>query len=111
MSKRASIRATTLRSRSLEYKAALVKAFVEHALPRFQNGTYKTVVYQVFPLGAAKDAHALMEANENTGKLLLTAIHLYYEDGTNVPAKYLERLRREREEAEEALKKEEKNSA
>jgi len=72
--KRATLTATTLRARDLKYKASLVSAFTERALPEFNkpDAKLKVVVDQVLPLDQIAEAHRAMEANENSGKIVLT---------------------------------------
>ncbi|KAM8953449.1 quinone oxidoreductase PIG3 [Pelodytes ibericus] len=72
--KRGSILGSLLRSRTSKYKAELVKAFTEQALPYFTSGgsvELKPVVDSVFPLKKISDAHQRMENNQNTGKIVL----------------------------------------
>lgn len=71
MRKRLSITATTLRSRSLAYKAELTRAFAAAALPRLAAGVYKPIVSSEFPLADIAAAHALMESNETIGKTVI----------------------------------------
>jgi putative PIG3 family NAD(P)H quinone oxidoreductase len=72
MGKRASIRGTVLRARSVAEKAALARAFETAVLPGFEDGTLRAVLDRIFPAGEAADAHRHMEANANFGKILLT---------------------------------------
>ena len=73
--KRASLRATTLRSRPKSYKADLVSRFITHAKPHFESGNYKAVIDQKeFALESASDAHAYMASNLNIGKILLKVL-------------------------------------
>jgi tumor protein p53-inducible protein 3 len=62
---------TTLRSRSLEYKGRLVSAFAKKFLPQFKTGSIKPVVDSVFKLEDIALAHMHMEANKNTGKIII----------------------------------------
>ncbi len=71
MQKRASVRGTLLRARPLEEKATLVQSFVHHVLPLFADETVRPVIDRVFPLEQTTEAHALMEANANFGKIVL----------------------------------------
>jgi putative PIG3 family NAD(P)H quinone oxidoreductase len=72
MLKRATIAATTLRSRPPAEKAALVAAVREHAWPLVATGALRPVVDRVLPLARAGEAHRVMEAGEHVGKILLT---------------------------------------
>ena len=69
--KRARLVGTTLRNRTDAYKASLVERFRVAALPGFESGAFKPVIFAEFPLEEAGKAHALMEGNETLGKVLL----------------------------------------
>jgi putative PIG3 family NAD(P)H quinone oxidoreductase len=62
---------TTLRSRSLEYKAKLVENFTKIYLPSFESEELKPVVDSIYKLEDIQLAHIKMEANENLGKIAL----------------------------------------
>lgn len=72
LSKRVSIKGTTLRARPLEEKAKITRAFIDQVLPHFQNGNLKPEIDQVFPIEKAAEAHIFMEENKNFGKIVLT---------------------------------------
>jgi putative PIG3 family NAD(P)H quinone oxidoreductase len=69
--KRASIFATTLRSRPLAEKAAIVAGVREHVWPVVENGLVRPVVHARLPMTEAAEAHRQMESLAHTGKLLL----------------------------------------
>lgn len=71
LGKRVRLQGTTLRTRSPQYKAELVKQFSANALPAFENGTLRTVIDSEFPLGRIGEAHRHMESNQNIGKIVL----------------------------------------
>ncbi len=71
MGRRASIRGTVLRARSIEEKAELARAFDERVVPWFEEGRAAPIVDGTFPPEATAEAHRLMERNETFGKLLL----------------------------------------
>ncbi len=71
LTKRATIRGTLLRSRSLEEKAAATRAFEKSVLPHLASGRIRSVVDSTFPLARAADAHRAMESNANFGKIVL----------------------------------------
>jgi NADPH:quinone reductase-like Zn-dependent oxidoreductase len=71
LAKRASIRGTVLRARSLEEKAAATRAFEKAVLPHIASGRVRAVVDSVYPLARAADAHRHMESNANFGKIVL----------------------------------------
>ncbi|XP_068136355.1 quinone oxidoreductase PIG3 [Hyperolius riggenbachi] len=72
--KRGSLLGSLLRTRSSKYKAELVKAFTENALPYFTPGgpvQLRPIVDSVYPLEKIAEAHRRMEENKNTGKIVL----------------------------------------
>jgi NADPH:quinone reductase len=71
MRKRATLRGTVLRSRPLEEKIALARAFESEVLPGFRDGTLRPVVDRVFAAEDVSEAHGYMEANRSFGKVLL----------------------------------------
>jgi len=69
--RRLKLLATTLRSRGVEEKARLVRAFADFASERLRDGRLRPVVDSVFDWRDAADAHRRMEANLNIGKIVL----------------------------------------
>lgn len=69
--KRIQLLGTTLRNRDDGYKANLVDQFNQHVLPLISNGTYTPVIETELPLENIMDAHALIESNITTGKVIL----------------------------------------
>jgi NADPH:quinone reductase len=63
---------STLRPRSVEFKAAIARALREKVWPLLEAGTIKPVIHATFPLAEAAKAHAMMEAGEHIGKIVLT---------------------------------------
>lgn len=72
--KRLSIKGTTLRARSLEYKTKLVEEFSEKFLPMFETGELKVIVDKEFSWQQSPEAHTYMEENKNKGKIVLTGM-------------------------------------
>jgi putative PIG3 family NAD(P)H quinone oxidoreductase len=70
--KRGAVVATALRSRPPEEKAAICAAVAEHVWPLIGDGRIRPIVHTTLPLAEAGKAHALMEASDNVGKILLT---------------------------------------
>jgi putative PIG3 family NAD(P)H quinone oxidoreductase len=70
--KRGAVFATTLRSRPAGEKAAICASVVEHVWPLIAEGLVRPTVNDTMPLEEVALAHALMEAGEHTGKILLT---------------------------------------
>lgn len=69
--RRLTVTGSTLRPRSVEFKAEIATNLRKHVWPLLESGKVKPVVYQVFPLSQASDAHALMEARTHVGKIIL----------------------------------------
>lgn len=70
--KRMAITGSTLRARSVDYKAGLARALREQVWPLLEIGAVKPVVHRVFPAAEAAAAHALMESGSHVGKIVLT---------------------------------------
>jgi len=62
---------SVLRARPVSEKADITREFLEQVLPRFETGRLKPVIDRVLPLDEVRQAHELMAANANTGKLVL----------------------------------------
>ncbi|MCL6463424.1 MAG: NAD(P)H-quinone oxidoreductase [Acidobacterium ailaaui] len=75
MSKRLIITGSTLRSRSVEEKAALREQIEKQVWPLLQNGTIRPVIDRIFPLNEAAAAHKRMQEGQHLGKLLLRMKH------------------------------------
>jgi len=72
LAKRAAVLATSLRSRPLDEKAAIVAAVREHVWPLLADGVVRPVVHARLPLADAAEAHRLVESSTHIGKVLLT---------------------------------------
>ncbi len=70
--KRLTITGSTLRPRSLEFKAAIAKALREKVWPLIASGVVKPVIHSTFAAADAAKAHTLMESNQHVGKIVLT---------------------------------------
>ena len=70
--KRLTITGSTLRPRSVAYKAALAAELRAKAWPLIEAGRVKPVIHQVFPAAQAAQAHALMETSTHVGKIVLS---------------------------------------
>ncbi len=70
--KRLQVTASTLRSRSAEYKKALTSDFRERFWPLFEDRTLYPVVDSIYDWSEAAEAHRYMESNANQGKIVLT---------------------------------------
>ena len=70
--KRLTLTGSTLRPRSLPYKAALASELRAKVWPWLEAGQVKPVIHQVFPAAQAAAAHALMESSTHVGKIVLS---------------------------------------
>lgn len=73
LTKRGAVIATSLRSRPVAEKAAICAAVVEHVWPLIADGSVRPVVHTTVPLEDVADAHRLIEAGGNIGKIVLTS--------------------------------------
>jgi NADPH:quinone reductase len=71
LAKRGRVMGTVLRSRALEEKASLARAFTREVLPLFEQGKLKPIVDSVLPMSEIKTAHQRMEKNDSFGKIVL----------------------------------------
>ena len=69
--KHLTVTGSTLRSRSIDEKGAIVAALKEKVWPLWSQGKLRTFTYRRFPLREAGAAQALMETSSHIGKILL----------------------------------------
>ena len=69
--KRLTIIGSTLRARTQKYKVKLTRDLNEFAWAKFADGTLKPVIDSIFNWEEVAKAHDYMEANKNSGKVLL----------------------------------------
>lgn len=62
---------STLRSRTPAVKAGLLSNLVEKIWPSVESGAIRPLIYKVLPITKAEEAHAILERNENIGKVIL----------------------------------------
>ena len=72
MLKRLTVTGSTLRSRSLEHKAAIAAPLERIVWPLLDQGKVKPVIDRTFPLAEAAAAHRVMEGSGHIGKIVLT---------------------------------------
>ena len=72
MGKRATVRASTLRARPLEEKAATARAMERHVLPLLAAGTVTVPIAETFALDDVHDAYERFAAGGKLGKIVLT---------------------------------------
>lgn len=70
--KRLQITGSTLRARTVAYKAQLAQALRGKVWPLIEAGQVKPVIHKVFGAAQAAEAHALMESSTHVGKIVLT---------------------------------------
>lgn len=70
--KRLTLTGATLRPRSNEYKATLAQALRERVWPLIEAGQIKPLIHATFDLSEARQAHEMMDAGEQIGKIILT---------------------------------------
>lgn len=63
---------STLRSRTSEMKAATLHTLEQTLWEKFSQGEIKSVIHTTLPVQEAEAAHAILQRNENVGKVVLT---------------------------------------
>lgn len=71
MLKRLSYTGSTLRTRPDAFKARIARELEAQVWPHIASGKIRVVTHSALPLQDANKAHALMEASQHTGKILL----------------------------------------
>lgn len=69
--KRLRLMGTVMRTRTLDEKIALARAFSEAMVPAFEAGRLRPVIDTVFPFEEIGQAHKRMESNISIGKVVL----------------------------------------
>lgn len=69
--KRLRIKGSRLRSRTLDERTGITKAFEKRFLPLLASGALEPIIDRVMPVEAAEEAHAVVRRNENLGKVIL----------------------------------------
>ncbi|KAH9890359.1 quinone oxidoreductase [Cubamyces lactineus] len=76
--KRLRIQGSTLRARSEDYQAQLVARFKKEAFHHITgssgDGQIRTYIHKVYPWTEIQDAHREMEANNNSGKIVVEVV-------------------------------------
>lgn len=70
--RRLTITGSTLRPRSVAFKAAIAQACLKHVWPALAAKRIKPVIFGTFAAEQAAQAHALMESSQHVGKIVLT---------------------------------------
>jgi NADPH2:quinone reductase len=69
--RRLTVTGSTLRPRSVAFKADIARKLRERVWPLLEDGLIKPVIYRTFPMQDAAQAHALMETGAHVGKVML----------------------------------------
>lgn len=69
--RRLTITGSTLRPRSVSFKAAIASSLREKIWPLIERGRIRPMIHQKFQLDQAADAHRLMESGSHIGKIVL----------------------------------------
>jgi len=72
MRRRLTITGSTLRPRPVAFKAAIAQKLQAHVWPLLASGQIKPIIHATMPLADASKGHAMMEAGEQIGKIILT---------------------------------------
>lgn len=72
LQRRYQILGLVMRARDVADKIAITQRFIRESLPLVADGTFRPIIDSVLPLAEAAKAHERMEANLNTGKIVLT---------------------------------------
>lgn len=70
--RRLTVTGSTLRPRPVAFKKDIAQSLQRHVWPLLESGKIRPIVYATFPLERACDAHAMMDAGEQIGKIVLT---------------------------------------
>ncbi len=73
--RRLTITGSTLRPRSVAFKAQVARRLRSVVWPLVEAGRIKPMLFRSFALAQAADAHALMESGEHIGKIVLAVSH------------------------------------
>ncbi len=72
MHRRATLKGSTLRTRSLEDKALLARQLESHVLPLLATGRTRVVVEAAYPFEKVAEAYERFETGHKLGKIVLT---------------------------------------
>jgi putative PIG3 family NAD(P)H quinone oxidoreductase len=69
--RRLTLTGSTIRPRSAEYKGQIAQALVQQVWPLLEDGRMRLDVCATFPLAEVARAHAMLDANQQIGKVVL----------------------------------------
>ena len=70
--KRIRLIGSTLRSHTSEMKAKILSSLENELWGKFSSGAIKPVIHRVLPIAEVEEAHAILNRQENIGKVVLT---------------------------------------
>lgn len=70
--RRLRITGSTLRPRPVSFKADIARSLRQHVWPLLETKKIRPIVHATFPLEQASQAHTMMDAGEQIGKIILT---------------------------------------
>ena len=74
MQKRLTITGSTLRAREPSFKAALAADIQKNVWPLLEKGDFRPVIYKIYSLEEAAEAHRLLETSTHIGKIMLSLV-------------------------------------
>ncbi|PIQ22474.1 MAG: zinc-binding dehydrogenase [Cytophagales bacterium CG18_big_fil_WC_8_21_14_2_50_42_9] len=74
MQKRLTITGSTLRTREPDFKAALATDIRKNVWPVLEKGDFRPVIYKIYHLEEAAEAHRLLETSTHIGKIMLSLV-------------------------------------
>lgn len=69
--RRLSLSGSTIRPRSPAYKGRLANVLVKEVWPLIESGRITTLIHAILPFDAVRDAHGVLDRNEQIGKVVL----------------------------------------
>jgi len=72
MRRRLTVTGSTLRPRPVQFKQRIAQSLKARVWPLLEAGKVRPVIHATFPLERACDAHAMMDAGDQVGKIVLT---------------------------------------
>lgn len=70
--RRLTLTGSTLRPRAADYKGGIASELVAKVWPLLETGAIRTHIHAVFPFEAMREAHELMDANHQMGKVIVS---------------------------------------
>ena len=61
-----------LRNRTPDFKTYILHELVKNVWPKIEDGSIQPSIYKILPIEKAEEAHAILQRNENVGKVVLS---------------------------------------